>query len=266
LVFGHVNCEPEQVVLDRVNENGGIGFIAHPFDRAPLFYAPWDVNSGAVGWAGIEIFNSDLGPLGDPDSQAIAWWHQLLDEIPPPQGGQLSDRPDYPTRFPVGIGNSDAHQPARIGNTFSYARLPGVVHGAGMVPREEVMSAFVEGRLVASNGPLAYGEIQGAGTGEVAVVSPGPNPITLTLQTTPEFGPVSDYELSIFVNGTLRRTVPPNGATGFERTVVVDEAFSPPDKFVTISSRRFQCSGCSPGELAYVSLANPIWIELSPAP
>jgi hypothetical protein len=267
LIFGHAKCEPEQVVLDRVNDNGGIGFIAHPFDSVPLFFAPWDRNSLAVGWAGIEIFNSDLGTLGDPDSQAIAWWHELLDDIPPPSGGRLADRPDYPTRFPVGIGNSDAHQPARIGNTFSYARLPRAVHGAGMVPREDVMDAFIEGRLVASNGPLAYGEIHGAGTGEVAVVSPGPNEITLTLETTPEFGPVGDYELSLFVNGALRRTVPADGTTGFQRTVVVDEVFSPPDKFVTVTARRFQCGGCPPNELRFVSLANPIWLELSmPAP
>jgi hypothetical protein len=98
------------------------------------------------------------------------------------------------------------------------------------------------------------------------VLSPGPNQITLTLETTPEFGPVSDYELSIFVNGTLRRTVRPDGTTGFQRTVVVDEVFSPPDKFVTIASQRFQCSGCPPSELAFVSLANPIWLELSTAP
>jgi len=266
LILGHAKCEPEQVVLDRVNDHGGIGFIAHPFDSIPFFFAPWDRNSGAVGWAGLEIFNSDLGSLEDSDSEAIAWWHELLDEIPPPSGGQLAERPDYPTRFPVGIGNSDAHQPARIGNTFSYARLPEVLHGAGMVPREDVMSAFVEGRLVASNGPLAYGEINGAGTGEVAVVPPGRNQIVLTLETTPEFGPVSDYELSLFVNGTLRRTVPPNGATGYQRTVVVEEEFSPPDKYVTITSRRFQCSGCSPGALEFVSLANPIWLELSTTP
>ena len=266
LVFGHAKCEPEQVVLDRVNDNGGIGFIAHPFDSVPFFFAPWDRDGGATGWAGLEIFSSNLGTLQDSDSQAIQWWHELLEEIPAPSGGQLAERPDYPTRFPVGIGNSDAHQPARIGNTFSYAQLPEVVHGAGMVPRKDVMSAFIEGRLVASNGPLAYGEIDGAGTGEVAVVSPGRSLITLSLETTPEFGPVSDYELSVYVNGTLRRTVPPDGATGFQRTVVVEEAFSPPDKFVTITSRRIQCGGCSSSELRFMSLANPIWLELSTTP
>jgi hypothetical protein len=98
------------------------------------------------------------------------------------------------------------------------------------------------------------------------VVSRGRSQITLTLETTPEFGPVSDYELSVYVNGALRRTVPPNGATGFRRTVVVEEAFSPPDKFVTITSRRIQCGGCSSSELRFLSLSNPIWLELSTTP
>jgi hypothetical protein len=262
-ITGHLNCEPEQVILDRVNDNGGIGFIAHPFDSGFLFYAPWDQNSGAVGWAGLEIFSSDTGFFKNSDSHALAWWHELLDEIPPPQGGGLADRPDYPTRFPVGLGNSDAHHTTRIGNVFSYARLPGVMHGAGMVPRPDLMSAFVEGRVVASNGPLAYGEIQGAGTGGVAVVFPGENQITLTLETTPEFGPVSDYLIKVFVDGVERQVVPPNGATGFSRTVVVDEVFSPPDKFVTIVAQRFQCEGCPHEELRYLSVANPIWLELS---
>ncbi len=263
LLFRIGNCEPEQVIVDRVNDNGGIAFIAHPFDSIPLFFAPWDRNSGAVGWAGLEIFNSDVGRFDPLDMQALQWWHQLLNGIPAPQGGQLAIRPDYPTRFPVGIGNSDAHQPARIGNTFSYAHLPGVVQGPGMVPREALMSAFVEGRLVASNGPLAYGEINGAGTGGVAVVSPGENAVTLTLETTPEFGPVSDYVIAIFVNGVLRQLVWPDGVSGFERTVVVQKELFAPDKFVTIASKRFQCSGCSPSELGFISFANPIWLEFS---
>jgi hypothetical protein len=262
LIFGHVNCEPEQVIIDRINDNGGIGFIAHPFDQTPFFYAPWDQNSGAVGWAGIEVFNSDVGVLADPDSQAIFWWHQLLNEIPAPQGGHLAERPDFPTRFPVGIGNSDAHQPARIGNMFTYARLPNVSHGSGMVPREDLMSAFVDGRVVASNGPLVYGEIGGAGTGEVAVVNPGENDLTVNLYTTPEFGPVGDYLIVVFVNGVVRDWLLPDGAPGFQRSEVFDVTMTSPDKFVTIAALRVACDGCSQDELHYAALANPIWLEL----
>ena len=267
LIFGHVNCEPEQVILDRINDNGGIGFIAHPFDSTLLFYAPWNRNSDAVGWAGVEVLNSAAGVIDDKDFQAIAWWYELLNEIPAPQGGQLAERPDFPTRFPVGIGNSDAHQPARIGNLFSYTRLPEVVRGAGILPRDELMSAFVEGHVVASNGPLVFGEMNGAGTGEVAVVPPGQNALTVTFQTTPEFGPVSDYILVVVVDGSLREWVVLNGTPGFETSVEIDMTLAAPDKFVTVAALSFACVGCEQNEISFVALANPIWLELSaPAP
>ncbi len=43
LIFNHVNCEAESIVLERINDNGGIAFIAHPFDSFPLSFAPWNV-------------------------------------------------------------------------------------------------------------------------------------------------------------------------------------------------------------------------------
>jgi hypothetical protein len=263
LLFNHVNCEPEQVILDRVNDNGGIGFIAHPFDSVPLFYAKWNLESDAVGWAGLEIFNSDLAVFSPEDEQSIGWWHDLLNQIDPPQNGQLAVRPDYPTRFPVGLGNSDAHQPGRIGNTFTYANLPGVARGFGMVPREDVMDAFVKGRCVASNGPLVFGEIEGAGTGEVAILPPGQNQLAVTLQTTPEFGPVGDYQVTVLVNGSQRAVIPPSGSPDFQTTIVLQDLLSPPDKFVTLRAERTNCPSCPPGGVVYHAIANPIWLEFS---
>lgn len=263
LIFNHVNCEPEQVILDRVNENGGIGFIAHPFDSLFLFYSPWDLNSPAVGWAGLEIFNSDVAAFSTQDQQSVNWWHFLLDNIPPPQGGQLADRPGFPTRFPVGLGNSDAHQPGRIGNTFTYAKMPAVIPGSGMLPRADLMDAFVSGRVVASNGPLVYGEINGAGTGEVASLSPTQNQLAITLQTTTEFGPVGDYQIAVFVNGAPRTVVPPSGSLAFQATITLDDVLAPPDKFVTIQARR--TSGTGQG-IEYRAIANPIWLEFTPSP
>lgn len=258
LIFNHVNCEPEQVILNRVNDNGGIAFIAHPFDSTFLFYAPWDMNSPAVGWAGLEIFNSDGAVFSTQDQRSVNWWHSLLNNIPPPQGGQLADRPGFPTRFPVGLGNSDAHQPGRIGNTFSYAKMPAVTPGSGMLPRADLMDAFVNGRVVASNGPLVYGEINGAGTGEVASLSPSENQLAITLQTTAEFGPVGDYEIIVFVNGAPRTVVQPSGSLAFQTTITLDDILAPPDKFVTIQARRV--SGTGHG-IEYRAIANPIWLE-----
>jgi hypothetical protein len=264
LVFNHVNCEPEQVIVDRVNDAGGIGFIAHPFDSAPLAFAPWDIDAGIVGWGGLEIFNSSAGVFGTEDQESVDWWHDLLGEVDAPFNGELADRPDYPTRFPVGLGNSDAHQPGEIGNTFSYAFLPGVTRGQGSPSREDVADAFVSGRLVASNGPLVFGQVNGAGTGEVAAVSFGENRLRVTLLTTPEFGPVGDYEITVLVDGAPRVTVPPSGAMNFFKTVVFDDLLAPPDKFVTIRARRSVCDGCPPDAVVYQAITNPIWIEFIP--
>ena len=261
LIFNHVNCEPEQVILDRVNDNGGIGFVAHPFDSSPFFFAEWGQQSGAVGWAGLEIFNSKVATLDPEDEQSIAWWYELLNQIAPPQGGQLGDRPDFPTRFPVGLGNSDAHQPGHIGNTFTYAKLPVIETGNEMVSREALMDAFVDGRCVASNGPLVFGEINGAGTGEVAVLSANQNQLMVTLHTTLEFGPVGDYEITVLVNGSERTVVPPSGSPDTQMTIILEDLLEPPDKFVTIHAKRVICPGCPFDQVVFQAIANPIWLQ-----
>ena len=79
------------------------------------------------------------------------------------------------------------------------------------------------------------------------------NELAVTLQTTPEFGPVGDYSITILVNGEVRAVVPLTGIPGFETTVVLADLLAPPDKFVTV---RAQCGACS-GE----AIANPVWLE-----
>ena len=263
LIFNHINCEPEQVIIDRVNDNGGISFIAHPFDSAPLFFAQWDQTSSAVGWAGIEIFNSEVAIFEPEDQQSIDWWHEMLNEIAPPKGGQLAERTDFPTRFPIGIGNSDAHQPARIGNTFTYIRLPSNTNGNGILSREDLMDAFVNGRCVASNGPLVFGQINGAGTGEVAIISAIQNQLAVTLQTTVEFGPVGDYKITVLVNGFERLVIPPSGSPDYQITIVFNNLLGPPDKFVTLRAESANCIGCASSGVVFQAIANPIWLEFS---
>ena len=264
LIFNHVNCEPEQVIVDRINNAGGIGFIAHPFESNPFSYAAWDIDAGVVGWGGLEIFNASNGGFGLDDQQSVDWWHELLRDIDPPAGGQLGDRADFPTRFPVGLGNSDAHEPSDIGNTFTYAMLPDTDHTATpKPPREDVMEAFVSGRVVASNGPLVYGEINGAGTGEVASLSPGANQLLVTLMTTPEFGPVGDYEVTVLVDGFPHTVIGPSGSPDFATTIVLDDLLEPPDKFVTLQAERVVCNDCPTNAITYRALANPIWLEFT---
>ena len=59
--------------------------------------------------------------------------------------------------------------------------------------------------------------------------------VRFTLESTPEFGPVGDYAITVLVNGVPRITLPPSGSEEFATTIVLDDlAFALPDKFLTL--------------------------------
>lgn len=245
LVFNHVNCEAEQLIIDRVNTAGGIGFVAHPFSSSETAYSPWDFDNGVTGWAGFEIFNGSS--LGDDDVSALVKWFELLAEIAAPTGGELPERSTFPTRFPVGLGNSDAHELGEIGSTFSYCRL-------AETTREAVVDSFVHGRCVASNGPLAFVSVNGAGAGDVALVTGASNSLEITLQTTPEFGPVGDYTLALFANGVSAGAIPPSGSTEYSVTYAFEGVSLGP-------GLRFLNLVAASNDGRYYAIANPLWLE-----
>ena len=237
------------MIIDRVSNAGGFGFIAHPFASGSLAFAPWKFDIGATGWSGLEIWSDTNGQIKETDDQAVAKWHNLLNEILGPQQGQLSDRPGFPNAFPVGLGNSDAHQPGLIGATFTYAWMPDV-------SRANVTGALSAGHCVASNGPLLFGELNGAGIGDVALLLNGDNDLNLTLTTTAEFGPVGDYSLTVFVNGVTRATVPPTGDPGYSMGVQLGGLnLDAPDKFVTL--RADSTDGL------FHAITNPLWLQFT---
>jgi hypothetical protein len=249
LLFGLANCEPEQTIIDRIDAAGGATFIAHPFDSSSLAYAQWSFNNGATGWAGFEIFNSDLGVLDGPDEQSISQWHALLNDVAAPVYGALADRPDYPSPFPVGLGNSDAHEPGLIGNTFTYAWLDAPT-------RADVGEALLAGRCVASNGPLVYGLVNGASSGDVGALEAESSPLTVRLHTTAEFGPVGDYVITVFVNGAVRTTIPASGSPDFDAAIdVTGLDLQPGDRFITLRADSIDGT--------WHAIANPIWLAYS---
>ncbi len=249
LLFGLANCEPEQVIIDRVAAAGGFGFIAHPFESFALTFATWDFDNGATGWSGLEIWSDAGGQIQSNDDEAYIKWHALLKEIPAPQQGVLADRPGFPNAFPVGIGNSDAHEPGFIGATFTYAR-------AADLSRASVTEALMRGRCVASNGPLLTATINGAPIGEVGFLLDSDSDVGLTLMTSAEFGPTGFYQITVLVNGDVRVTIPPTGDPGISLSLLLDGMnLSPPDKFVTL--RADSVDG------TYHALTNPIWLQFT---
>jgi hypothetical protein len=204
LVFGHAECESEQTIINRINANGYLGFIAHPFSEGSLTYAKWNWDNGATGWAGFELWSSDVGIFADIDAQSVGKWHSLLNEISPPSGGELADRPNFPTPFPVGIGNSDAHEPGLIGATFTYALLnDGLTY-------EGIANGFLEGTFVASNGPLLTAAVNTATIGGVAILPNGHAVLEVSLYSTEEFGSADDFDVTVIVNGETRHIIPGN--------------------------------------------------------
>ncbi len=247
LVFGLANCEPEQVIIDRVNNAGGFGFIAHPFDSGTLAFAQWDFGNGATGWAGMEIWSDTNGTVKPTDDQAVTKWHELLGGIAAPHLGELTVRPGFPNAFPVGLGNSDAHVPGLLAATFTYSWMP-------TFSRAQMTNSLLQGRCVASNGPLLFAEAGGARIGEVALLWPNDNDLDVWLTTTAEFGPIGDYVIQVLVDGTLRVTIPPSGSPDFSmKLAIAGINLQPPDRFVTLQTH--SASG------TFHALTNPIWLQ-----
>ncbi|MDP3703831.1 MAG: CehA/McbA family metallohydrolase [Candidatus Omnitrophota bacterium] len=110
-----------QQIIDEVNRQGGLGFIAHPYFKN----APWK-DWAVTGFTGIEAYNVAHDSLDENRARLIAWTFTV-----PPDLLYLSllDRPYDPLRtwdslIPrhgrvVGIGSSDAHEFHLLGLKFA---------------------------------------------------------------------------------------------------------------------------------------------------
>ena len=247
LVFGHAECEDEQVVIDRINSNGCYGFIAHAFDEGTLSFAKWNWNNGATGWAGLEIWCDAESTFKEEDLQALNKWHDLLRDIAPPSGGVLADRPGFPTRFPVGIGNSDAHQTGHIGQVFTYAPLESV-------SPTTLREVFLSGRCVASDGPLVTLSCNTSSIGDVAILPDGKARTVVRLETTSEFGTVDQYTLVLEKDGEALLTLPTGDASGYAVEYVIDSPTMFADgTHLTAWAQR--------NDLERLAMTNPVWLQ-----
>ena len=249
LIFGHADCEDEQVIIDRINGNGCYGFIAHPYEEGTLSFAQWDWNNGAEGWAGLELWSHAGGIFQDADLSALLKWHELLQAIAPPSGGHLAERPGYPTRFPVGLGNSDAHETGSVGAVFTYAPLDIVVPST-------LRDAFLSGHCVVSDGPLVTLEANTAGIGEVAILPDGRARTTVRLETTSEFGTVDHYTFVLEKDGGTLLILPTGEASGYAVEFVIDSPTMFTDgTYLTAWAQR--------DDLEYLAMTNPVWLQPS---
>jgi len=126
-----------QSMINAVNQAGGFGFIAHPFEvlgEPGHGWHDWDV----TGYTGLEIMHG-----GTVMDQVITKWHNILK--------------NDPSARVFGIGNSDAHFPGEVGDTVTYCY--------GSVSAYDVYDALRHGRTIMSNGPLIAFKIGGVRIG-----------------------------------------------------------------------------------------------------
>ncbi len=259
-IYGENNCESVSTILARVDQAGYVGFIAHPFKEGQfdLAFDPWDMWS-TTGYAGLEVWSNagNCGPYGiiEPeDNDAIVKWQSLLLGITAPSGGQLALRNGWPNRFPVGLGNSDAHSTTTLANTFTYCWF----ESSSSPTQSQISSALLGGHCVASNGPLLFGTINGARIGEVAVQYGSDAQLTVQLRTTTEFGHLGLYKLTVVTVGfgNVDRTEYSLGfATNqYSAALAIPGGFNAAiDRFVYLQLDR--------ADDRYHAITNPIWLE-----
>ncbi|MHC1785328.1 MAG: CehA/McbA family metallohydrolase [Anaerolineaceae bacterium] len=105
-----------QVLLDKVNQTGGLSFLAHPVDPAmPAFSEPdiswedWDIHS----FTGLELWNqfSELKNVshGYLDALFFAFFPQFIAHGPLPATLKIWDEQLRKGRRVVAVGGSDSH-------------------------------------------------------------------------------------------------------------------------------------------------------------
>ena len=120
-----------QALIDAVNRNGGVGFFAHPIERAaPLYDEPeipwvtWEVD----GFTGIELWNymSEFkGYLSSkPTAVLAAFFPSLFITGPLPETLALWDRLLGDGQKAVAIGGADAHANGYSLGPFKRAVFP----------------------------------------------------------------------------------------------------------------------------------------------
>lgn len=164
-INSYVDASPfsAQDMIDKTQEAGGFGFIAHP-DTMSFPWKDWNI----TGYKGYELLR---GEDKKPKAKTIHRWDDHL-EI-----GQK----------PVIIGNSDAHWPEDVGKSKTYLYIE------GLITHDSIYNALKNRNTVITNGPLLTFTINDVIVGETTNVPPGEQ-ATLNIQwiSNEDFGPMKE--------------------------------------------------------------------------
>jgi len=148
--------QPTQAIIDEVNRQGGLGFIAHPYFKKRR-WSDWTVQ----GFTGIEAYNVAHDAL-DENKLRIALWGVALPADP--VFLSMIDRPYDPLAKwdeliarhgkVVGIGSSDAHE-VRV--PVPFARQAGLPGGIKIAPYD-IMFKLVRTHVLLPGGTALSAE------------------------------------------------------------------------------------------------------------
>lgn len=228
------DCRDEQTVIDEVNSAGGIGFIAHPYERT-FNWKDWSL----TGFSGIEIINSKTGDFEEEDKMTINnpggikdSWTEFLDYETDSQNG-----------FIVGVGGSDAHHIEEVGNTFTYCYI-----NSETLTTQAIRNAYKKGNCVASTGPFLAFTLNDKIIGETAEIIPGKYFLDIQAASTNEFGNLKNLE--IYVGSNLEKNIPLSGLYYYDKVLIDLDA---DDKYIRMVVHT---------EKDKLSITNPIWLDV----
>ncbi|MBM7569246.1 CehA/McbA family metallohydrolase [Paenibacillus sacheonensis] len=214
-------AQPAQGYIDetRANNDGqGMHFIAHPFYPG-LEWDDWSVKN----YNGIEVWNGFYPPKHPVNDSAFKKWDELN-----VQGRHL-----------IGLANSDAHNPGKVGDPHIKAYMD-------KLSKEDVYKAIRSGMLYGTNGDIDLGfTLNGKQIGTDVTVDAAGGQATIVLSGSAPGGLTT---ARLMKNGVLLQEF--KGLTGTSWTQTVQDNAKPGDFY------RMEIEGTG-GKFAF---SNPIWV------
>jgi len=229
--FWNSGCRDAQDVIDEVENAGGIGFIAHPYDGFP-YYLNWE-DWSVTGYSGLELINAKDGIFEGGDQETINQWEDLLIAETNPDNG-----------FIVGIAGSDAHQISEVGHTFTYCYLD-----SETLTTSAIRESYKDGHCIASTGPFVQFTLDGNIIGSVVDAMSGINTLDISASSNGEFGDIT--YIYIYLNDQFYDYIPVSDDT-YSGSFDIDLDTS--DDYIRLEVYT------DTGRRAYT---NPIWVDVT---
>lgn len=233
----HTHRQPQDI-FNLCNEQGGLAFIAHPYNT-PYNFKDWD----AKGYHGVEVWNGadynvfcNEGGVWTPTRNAISKWDELNC-----QGRRM-----------VGVANADAHNDHQIDDLWTMVYLPSFTE-------TDYLNSLAKGHAYGSNGPSIIFTVDGMTMGsDLAVPATGKDVSIYISGNSNNEHPITRVRL--FKNGKPEQEWVNPGSAHFSTTI--SKEAKPGDFFrVTIECMvKVQSNGKEKNGVEYAAFTNPVWI------